>query len=419
MTPINRSWARPTGPSIPASRISATWSCRRSATLEGGVGSTLKLRNLGIAAQTSKSFTYDATAPCTPGTYNGYAINAKQSNDYKGTGNDFILTLATSDRDVAVTGYCTFAFAFAGNAEPADSQINTNITTETYDPTGDPIKVVLLDGTGGAIASSVEATVTLTIGNNAGCAIVPPCGTLSGDRTEATVNGVATFARDPDSNTALKIDVSGVDYTLHAAGDVAGSVSGDSPPFNVQDVGKICTGGPCMGLTNGKQFNAVYQLDATAQAGDLLTVGVTTSVITCTALGFTPHTDTITTAFTGSGTKTLTMTFTNTNNEPKSSFRVCYSQPDLPGTWVDRFGATKSGADESYLQDCSKTSPANTPPCVVSVDNDKKKIIIKVLAAGRRSQGPRLTPSIGAESIGAASSDPGPSVCARLPATPG
>ena len=36
------------------------------ATLEGGVGSTLKLRNLGIAAQTSKSFTYDATAPCTP-----------------------------------------------------------------------------------------------------------------------------------------------------------------------------------------------------------------------------------------------------------------------------------------------------------------------------------------------------------------
>jgi hypothetical protein len=40
---------------------------------------------------------------------------------------------------------------------------------------------------------------------------VPPCGTLSGDRTEATVNGVATFARDPNSATALKIDISGVE----------------------------------------------------------------------------------------------------------------------------------------------------------------------------------------------------------------
>jgi len=134
----------------------------------------------------------------------------------------------------------------------------------------------------------------------------------------------------------------------------------------------------------GKEFpSAEYFLDAEAAAGDLLTVGVETSEeITCSALGFTPHTDTITTDFTGDGTKTLTMTFTNTRKEPKSSFRVCYSQPDLETTWTDRFGVERSGFDESYLADCSKTSPADTPPCVISVDSDPTKpktIIIKVL----------------------------------------
>jgi hypothetical protein len=116
-------------------------------------------------------------------------------------------------------------------------------------------------------------------------------------------------------------------------------------------------------------------------------VGVTTEVIACTSLGFVAHTDTVTTDFDGDGTKTLTMTFTNTNNEPKSSFRICYSQPD---PWVDRFGATKSGSDESYLQDCSKTTPtANIAPCVISIDNDKKKIIEQILlpAGDPRSKG--------------------------------
>ena len=361
------------------------------ATLSGNV---IQLRKLNIAAGNSTAFTYTATAPCPATDPTSYAnsINAKQSNDYKGTGNDFILDttlpLPISDLDVAVTGDCQLAFAFDTNAGPADSQIKTNITTLTYDPAGAPFKVVLLDGAG-HVATEVEGSVTLSIGHDAGCDLLPaPCASvLSGDKTEDLVAGVATFSRTPGTSNALTIDQSGLGYTLKASGGT-GITLGESPEFNVQDVGKICENGPCTGQANGKQFTATYVLLApNASAGDLLTVGVTTEVITCTSLGFVAHTDTVSTDFNGDGTKTLTMTFTNTNNEPKSSFRVCYSQPD---PWVDRFGVTKSGSDESYLQDCSKTKPtANIAPCVISIDNDKKKIIEQVLlpAGDPRSKG--------------------------------
>lgn len=375
------------------------------ASLEGGqpVGNVFKLRNLSIEAMSFKSFQYEATAPCVANTYQS-SVNAKQSNDYKGPpGNDFVLDTTSSDLGVEVTNDCEFAFAFGG--APADSQIDTNITTEVYLPSGDPITVVVLDGAG-ALAANVEATVTLGIGHNAGCDIVPPCGTLSGDKTEATVDGVAEFERpaatpdDPDPN-ALTIDFSGIGYTLRATGVIDGVTFGnappyfDSPPFDVQDVGRICDGGACQGTAYGKEFQgATYILDAEADQGDLLTVGVTTSVIDCAnlqaefGLTFVPHTDTVTTDFTGDGTKTLTMSFTNTRRESKSSFRVCYSQPDLLDLegvavpWVDRFGVTRSGEAESYLQDCSKTTPRDMPPCVISVDSDPTKpkiIIIKVL----------------------------------------
>ena len=291
--------------------------------IESSSGGVIKVRNIALAAQTSFTFSYDATAPCVAGDYSG-AISAKQSNDYNGPpGNDFVLTPPpATDLTFTVTGSCQLSLSVAG--QPAGVQINTNMTTADYDPAGPAIAVQLLDGNGD-LAPFVETTVTLGIGANAGCQIIPPCGTLSGDKTEDTVSGVATFGY-PTGGTRLSIDVSGYGYTLVASSSAVGIASGESQAFNVQDVGKLCAAGqPCHGQANGKlNTSATYTLDTTgSNLNDELTVGVTVQQIDCA--NYVEHTDTVTTDFSGPFGKILTMSFQNVGNQPKSSFRICYA----------------------------------------------------------------------------------------------
>src|SRR6185437_11634354 len=79
------------------------------------------------------------------------------------------------------------------------------------------VKVEVRDANGNVVTSS-SASVTLAIGTN------PSSGTLSGTKTVAAVNGVATFSD-------LSIDKAGTGYTLGAS---ASGLTGDtSSSFNI------------------------------------------------------------------------------------------------------------------------------------------------------------------------------------------
>jgi len=59
------------------------------------VGNVVQLRNLAIAPKASAAFAIQVTDPSTPGTYT-WAVQGKQSNEFNGTGNDFVLDAANS-----------------------------------------------------------------------------------------------------------------------------------------------------------------------------------------------------------------------------------------------------------------------------------------------------------------------------------
>jgi hypothetical protein len=85
-------------------------------------------------------------------------------------------------------------------------------------------------------------------------------------------------------------------------------------------------------------------------------------------VGYAAHTDTVTVdlLYNTADTKTLSLVFKNVNNEPKNSFRFC-----LDAAPIDGVG--------ELVPSCADTEPADTPPCLLSVDQTKKVITMKVL----------------------------------------
>jgi len=96
-------------------------------------------------------------------------------------------------------------------------QPSTTLPLTTITPA---VKVAAVDDLGNTI-SSFTGSVTIAIGHNGGLILA---GTLSGTKTVALVNGVATFSD-------LSIDQAGNGYTL--AVSVAGLRGAESNPFNI------------------------------------------------------------------------------------------------------------------------------------------------------------------------------------------
>lgn len=305
------------------------------ATLAGNV---LQLRDIGIDQHESLTVSVGATLPCLAGDYASTVV-AKQSNDFNGTGNDFTI-VGPSNLVFHVAGACSLTFAFPG-AQPASAQKDEDITTAIYDPTGPPLKAALLDAND-ALASTVETTVDLGIGAN------PGGGTLTA-ASASTVGGIATFA-------SARIDASGLGYTLVASSTDPGINAGESDPFDIVDVGKICGAGTCTGQATGQQVTGTYSIVAPSSAGDLLTLAVSVDTLDCA--DYTEHTDVVSFDFTGSTTKLVTLRFQNVNRERTSSFRVCFSSPTFTTGLLPR---------------CKTATQA---PCVVSVKSDHGFIVI-------------------------------------------
>src|SRR5215472_9575733 len=141
--------------------------------------------NLGLnPPTTTTTLTVNAIPVCSGGSYQ-WGIEAKQSNDFSGTGNDFQLDPASAGNlSGSVAGSCSLAFT--GDGQPAGAAVNAVITSGFPSP-GGPVKVEVLDGSGKLVTGSTAA-VTVAIGSN------PGAGSLSGTLTVNASGGVASFS---------------------------------------------------------------------------------------------------------------------------------------------------------------------------------------------------------------------------------
>ena len=147
------------------------------------------------------------------------------------------------------------------------------------------------------------------------------------------------------------------------SGDPGNDLTKDGTPFDLTvDVAGTCSDDPTTPLPLGGTSGSSYSLVSNGTGSGRLVLAVNFDSVDCA--DYTEHTDTVTVdlLFNTSDTKTLTLTFNNVNNEPKSSFRFCLDPAD----------------GEAYLiPGCAKTVPS--PPCLLSVDQTKKIITMKVL----------------------------------------
>lgn len=332
-------------------------------------GSALFL-NLGLSPGQSATLTVDATAPCSGGT-SAWGVEAKQSNQFNGSGNDFVLDPASS-LAATVSGNCSLAFL----TEPNGTAVGAPITS-LVGSTGSPVSVVVLDGDGNLLTSSTAA-VTMAIGSN------PGTGTLSGTTTVDAVAGLASFAD-------LSISQTGSGYTLVATSP--GITPATSTYFDVWSVLQGCSGPQCSGSSSTKTTTGTVTTSS-ASSGEFLGVGLGGVSFSCGS-SYQPVSDPLGfDVLSQSGAADSSAQFTSTLEISKSvvqssghtgaaSWQVCYGsqQPfaGLPGTT----GTATIGGVTYYtglLPDCSGSQPA---PCVAARNKDNAgDVIVTFLAAG-------------------------------------
>ena len=201
------------------------------------LGNMLRLRNLNVAPGGSVTLTVDLRLPCVtgPATY-AWVVEAKQSNDYNGTGNDLTPPTAAARQNV-VTSAC--ALRFVADAQPADAGKTTQIRADAFQPTSpNLVSVEAVDGRTPALAQRLgwfSGPIALALGET----------TYPGDLVQsgpvAATAGVSAFSN-------LSITEAGF-YTLHASttatGFAAGDPRADSDEFQVVDVVKECNAVTC------------------------------------------------------------------------------------------------------------------------------------------------------------------------------
>jgi hypothetical protein len=207
--------------------------------IQPGQSSTATL-NVTVASATT-DFACTASSPWT------WTSAVKQSNDFSGTGNDFTL----SGPDASLTAA---KLVFTG--QPSQTVVSTSISPD--------VKVTLEDACGSTL-TSVAGSVDVSIANN------PSDGILSGTLTKDLdlLSGVATFGD-------LKIDASGVGYTLLATPGSSLNIDPSAPssPFNIIDT--LCThtgGSPTCTASNSVHDTTVSVPIPNGNARTALSVG--------------------------------------------------------------------------------------------------------------------------------------------------
>ena len=204
-----------------------------------------------------------------------------------------------------------------------------------------PAVTVQVEDSLGNVVASDSSSVTIAIGNN------PSGGTLSGTRTVAAVNGVATFSN-------LSINMIGNGYTLVASDTTGiGPLTATSPPLNVYN--QVATSVTVTPATIGLSTGAKQQFTATAldQYGAALgsqptfTWSATTGSITTGGLFTSAGTAATVTATSGSLSGTAQVTVANTtvasiSLSPGALTLPTGGQQQFTATALDQFGDTIS-----------------------------------------------------------------------------
>jgi len=332
--------------------------------------------NLGLnPPTTTTTLTVNAIPVCSGGSYQ-WGIEAKQSNDFSGTGNDFQLDPASAGNlSGSVAGSCSLAFT--GDGQPAGAAVNAVITSGFPSP-GGPVKVEVLDGSGKLVTGSTAA-VTVAIGSN------PGAGSLSGTLTVNASGGVASFSD-------LSIDQPGDGYTLTATSPGI-TPAPPSNPFKIWVSAQPCTA-PCSASSSTATTTATVTTTSPIPAGDFLAFGLGGVDFSCVGT-YQRVSDTVSfNVLSPSGVALSTAQFTVTLDINKtavlasgrtgaSQWETCYASTKSFTTLPNTSGTTVIGGvtyQTGLLPDCSKTQGA---PCVQARHKDMAgDVIITFLASG-------------------------------------
>ena len=331
--------------------------------------------NLSLAPSASTTLTLTVALACSDGSYQ-WGIEAKQSNDFNGSGNDFQLDPASAANLLgSVTGSCSLAFTSDG--QPADTAVNAVITSAAGSQ-GGPVKVEVLDGSGQLVTGSTAA-VTVAIGSN------PGSGSLSGTLTVNASGGVASFSD-------LSINQPGDGYTLTATSP--GFAPAPSDQFKILGSLQQCPTTPCTASGSTATTSATVTATSPIPAGDFLGFALGGADFVCVGTYQRVSDPVSFNIFSPSGVALASARFTVTLQIDKAAvltsgrtgaaqWQICYasqqpfnSLPNTSGTAVIGGASYQTG----LLPDCSKNQGA---PCVQARHKDNAgDVVITFLAAG-------------------------------------
>jgi hypothetical protein len=331
--------------------------------------------NLSLAPSATTTLTLNAALACSGGSYQ-WGIEAKQSNNFNGSGNDFQLDPASAGNlSGSVAGSCSLAFTSDG--QPAGAAVNAVITSGFPSP-GGPVKVEVLDGSGHLVTSSTAA-VTVAIGSN------PGSGSLSGTLTVNASGGVASFAD-------LSINQPGDGYTLTATSP-GFAPAPPSNPFKIWESAQPCTA-PCSASSSTDTTSATVTTTSPIPAGDFLAFSIGGADFVCAGT-YTRVSDPVSfDVLSPSGVALSSARFTVTLQIDKAAvlasgrtgaaqWQICYasqqpfsSLPNTSGTAVIGGVSYQTG----LLPDCSKNQGA---PCVQARNKTMAgDVVVTFLASG-------------------------------------
>lgn len=333
--------------------------------------SSALFRYLSLSPGQQATLTVGATAPCGSGSHQ-WGIDAKQSNQFKGSGNDFTPD-PTSILAADVTGACSLEFSAQPNTTAAGEKITTAVGS-----TGGPVTVEVLDGDGNLITGST-APVTVAIGANPGAA------SLSGTTTVDASSGVATFGD-------LSVGQAGLGYTLIASS--LGIDSATSAYFSIDDALPACsTGSACSASASTKTTSGTVTTSS-AGTGEYLGVGLGGVTYGCPT--YTGSSDPLSfDVLNSSGAAQSSADFAvqleiskaavHASGHPgASTWQICYASTQPFTAVAGTSGTTVIGGVTYYtglLPGCSNNSPV--APCVQARNDDNAgNVIVTFLATG-------------------------------------
>ncbi len=208
-------------------------------------GPVVALRDLNLPPLASVTVSIPATMECSPAhaPYNWYS-EVKQSNDFSGVpGNDFVVSGGIFP-PTAQAGDCSLAWV----TQPNDAGAGDLVTNTAFDPSGPPVSVTLLDGSGTLPVTWWTNPVTIDRADFNPTYAGPASKTPLSTGTQGPA-GTWTFAPT--------VAAAGYGYHFHATTmlEDGSSTWADSGSFNIQySVGDCSTPGNCKASepSNGK-----------------------------------------------------------------------------------------------------------------------------------------------------------------------